>query len=91
MRRNLLAAHTLAGHLLGVPLQPELSFEVPVASYTFPHKRLGYRVTRIDVGRDIASVLSTVKPDEPAPIMAVASTPHGPCHKCAPKKPGMVC
>src|SRR5271165_6301774 len=25
--------------------------------------RLGYRVTRIDVGRDIASVLSTVKPD----------------------------
>jgi D-alanine-D-alanine ligase len=25
--------------------------------------RLGYRVTRIDVGRDIANVLSTVKPD----------------------------
>ena len=25
--------------------------------------RLGYRVTRIDVGRDIASVLDTVKPD----------------------------
>ena len=25
--------------------------------------RLGYRVTRIDVGRDIASVLATVKPD----------------------------
>jgi len=25
--------------------------------------RLGYRVTRIDVGRDIATVLSTVKPD----------------------------
>src|SRR5262245_7645488 len=25
--------------------------------------RTGYRVTRIDVGRDIASVLSTVKPD----------------------------
>ena len=25
--------------------------------------RLGYRVTRIDVGRDIAAVLSTVKPD----------------------------
>lgn len=25
--------------------------------------RLGYRVTRIDVGRDIASVLTTVKPD----------------------------
>jgi D-alanine-D-alanine ligase len=26
-------------------------------------ERLGYRVTRIDVGRDIASVLATVKPD----------------------------
>src|ERR671937_2249642 len=25
--------------------------------------RLGYRVTRIDVGRDIATVLTTVKPD----------------------------
>src|SRR6266571_8486266 len=25
--------------------------------------RLGYRVTRIDVGRDIATVLGTVKPD----------------------------
>src|SRR5262247_2506516 len=25
--------------------------------------RLGYRVTRIDVGRDIATVLNTVKPD----------------------------
>src|SRR3974377_2592535 len=25
--------------------------------------RLGYRVTRIDVGRDIAAVLATVKPD----------------------------
>src|SRR5262245_33679132 len=25
--------------------------------------RVGYRVTRIDVGRDIASVLNTVKPD----------------------------
>src|SRR6476646_9601027 len=26
-------------------------------------ERLGYRATRIDVGRDIANVLSTVKPD----------------------------
>src|SRR5437763_10473159 len=26
-------------------------------------ERLGYRVTRIDVGRDIASVLATIKPD----------------------------
>ncbi|HMI95435.1 MAG TPA: molybdopterin cofactor-binding domain-containing protein [Micropepsaceae bacterium] len=38
------AAHTLAGHLLGVPLEADLSFEVPVASYTFPHKRLGWEI-----------------------------------------------
>jgi CO/xanthine dehydrogenase Mo-binding subunit len=38
------AAHVLAGHLLGVPLRPELSFEVPVASYTFDHKRLGWEI-----------------------------------------------
>ncbi len=37
-------AHVLAGHLLGVPLQPELSFEIPVASYTFDHKRLGWEI-----------------------------------------------
>src|SRR5438105_6601505 len=29
------AAHVLAGHLLGVPLKPEISFEIPVAAYTF--------------------------------------------------------
>ena len=38
------AAHVLAGHLLGVPLRPELSFEIPVASYTFDHKRLGWEI-----------------------------------------------
>jgi nicotinate dehydrogenase subunit B len=37
-------AHVLAGHLLGVPLQRELSFEIPVASYTFDHKRLGWEI-----------------------------------------------
>ncbi len=37
-------AHVLAGHLLGVPLEPELSFEIPVASYTFDHKRLGWEI-----------------------------------------------
>src|SRR5207248_3184962 len=37
-------AHVLAGHLLGVPLKPELSFEVPRASYTFEHARLGWEV-----------------------------------------------
>jgi len=35
------AADVLAGHLLGFPLKPDQSFEVPVASYTFEHKRLG--------------------------------------------------
>jgi nicotinate dehydrogenase subunit B len=36
------AADLLAGHLLGFPLKPDQSFEVPVASYTFAHKRLGW-------------------------------------------------
>jgi nicotinate dehydrogenase subunit B len=36
------AADVLAGHLLGVPLKPDQSFEVPVASYAFDHKRLGW-------------------------------------------------
>jgi nicotinate dehydrogenase subunit B len=36
------AADVLAGHLLGVPLKKDQSFEVPVASYTFDHKRLGW-------------------------------------------------
>jgi len=38
------AAHVLAGHLLGVPLEPEQSFNVPIASYTFDHKRIGWEV-----------------------------------------------
>jgi CO/xanthine dehydrogenase Mo-binding subunit len=36
------AADVLAGHLLRVPLKPDQSFEIPVASYTFDHKRLGW-------------------------------------------------
>jgi len=36
------AADVLAGHLLGFPLKPSQSFEIPVASYTFDHKRLGW-------------------------------------------------
>jgi nicotinate dehydrogenase subunit B len=36
------AADVLAGHLLGFPLKPDQSFEIPVASYTFDHKRLGW-------------------------------------------------
>jgi len=36
------AADVLAGHLLGFALKPDQNFEVPVASYTFEHKRLGW-------------------------------------------------
>jgi CO/xanthine dehydrogenase Mo-binding subunit len=36
------AADVLAGHLLGLPLKPEQGFEIPVASYTFDHGRLGW-------------------------------------------------
>jgi nicotinate dehydrogenase subunit B len=36
------AADVLAGHLLGFPLKPDQSFEIPVASYTFDHNRLGW-------------------------------------------------
>ena len=38
------AAHVLAGHLTGVPLEPQLSFEVPAASYGFEHKQLGWEI-----------------------------------------------
>src|SRR3989442_7009419 len=38
------AADVLAGHLLGLPLQPGLRFEIPVASYTFDHGRLGWEI-----------------------------------------------
>ena len=36
------AADVLAGHLLGFPLKPDQSFEIPVASYTFDHQRRGW-------------------------------------------------
>jgi nicotinate dehydrogenase subunit B len=36
------AADVLAGHLLGFPLKPEQSFEIPVASYGFAHQRRGW-------------------------------------------------
>jgi CO/xanthine dehydrogenase Mo-binding subunit len=38
------AADVLAGHLLRLPLKPDLSFEIPVASYTFDHGRLGWDI-----------------------------------------------
>jgi nicotinate dehydrogenase subunit B len=36
------AADVLAGHLLGLPLKPDQGYEIPVASYTFDHARLGW-------------------------------------------------
>ncbi len=36
------AVDVLAGHLLRLPLKPEQGFEIPVASYTFDHGRLGW-------------------------------------------------
>jgi len=36
------AADTLAGHLLGFPLKPDQSFEIPIASYGFAHQRRGW-------------------------------------------------
>jgi CO/xanthine dehydrogenase Mo-binding subunit len=36
------ASDVLAGHLLGFPLKPDQGFEIPVASYTFEHGRLGW-------------------------------------------------
>src|SRR5205085_2695664 len=38
------AADVLAGHLLRLPLKPELTFEIPVAAYTFEHGRLGWEI-----------------------------------------------
>jgi CO/xanthine dehydrogenase Mo-binding subunit len=42
--REGVAADVLAGHLLGAPLKPSLIFEIPVASYTFDHGRLGWEI-----------------------------------------------
>ena len=38
------AGDVLAGHLLGAPLHPNPIFEIPVASYTFDHGRLGWEI-----------------------------------------------
>jgi nicotinate dehydrogenase subunit B len=38
------AADVLAGHLLRLPLKPQYDFEIPVASYTFDHGRLGWDI-----------------------------------------------
>jgi hypothetical protein len=57
------AAHVLAGHLLGYSLAPEQSFEVPAASYTFEHKRVGWEV--IPPLMDRASPLRTTHLRDP--------------------------
>jgi nicotinate dehydrogenase subunit B len=38
------AADVLAGHLLGFELRPDNIFEIPRASYTFDHYRLGWEI-----------------------------------------------
>jgi nicotinate dehydrogenase subunit B len=38
------ASDVLAGHLLGLPLNTTPVFEIPVASYTFEHGRLGWDI-----------------------------------------------
>ncbi len=42
--RETRAADVLAGQLLGLPLNAGQSFEIPVASYTFDHGRLGWEI-----------------------------------------------
>ena len=57
------AADVLAGHLLGLPLKPQKDFEIPVASYTFDHGRLGWEV--IPPLMDRASPLRTTHVRDP--------------------------
>ena len=51
------AADVLAGQLLGVPLNPDLVFQIPIASYTFDHGRLGWEI--VPTLMDRASPLRT--------------------------------
>ena len=57
------AADTLAGHLLRLPLNPDHRFEIPVASYTFDHGRLGWDI--IPPLMDRASPLRTTHLRDP--------------------------
>jgi CO/xanthine dehydrogenase Mo-binding subunit len=57
------AAHVLAGQLLGVPLEPEQSFEIPHASYTFENGRVGWEI--IPPLMDRASPLRTTHLRDP--------------------------
>jgi hypothetical protein len=71
------AADVLAGHLLGLPLKPDLSFEIPVASYTFDHARLGWDI--IPPLMDRASPLRTTHLRDPfgPPIPVRQRVVHG--------------
>ena len=57
------AADVLAGQLLGFPLKPDQSFEIPVASYTFENGRLGWET--IPPLMDRASPLRTTHLRDP--------------------------
>jgi CO/xanthine dehydrogenase Mo-binding subunit len=57
------ASDVLAGHLLGFPLKPDQGFEIPVASYTFDHGRLGWET--IPPLMDRASPLRTTHVRDP--------------------------
>jgi nicotinate dehydrogenase subunit B len=57
------ASDVLAGHLLGFPLKPEQSLEIPVASYTFDNGRLGWET--IPPLMDRASPLRTTHVRDP--------------------------
>jgi nicotinate dehydrogenase subunit B len=57
------ASDVLAGHLLGFPLKPEQGFEIPVASYTFEHARLGWET--VPPLMDRASPLRTTHVRDP--------------------------
>jgi CO/xanthine dehydrogenase Mo-binding subunit len=57
------AADVLAGHLLRLPLKPQLDFEIPVASYTFDHGRLGWEIVAALMDR--ASPLRTTHVRDP--------------------------
>jgi nicotinate dehydrogenase subunit B len=57
------AADVLAGHLLDLPLKPDHTFEIPVASYTFDHGRLGWEI--VPPLMDRASPLRTTHVRDP--------------------------
>src|SRR5262245_22195240 len=61
--RETRAADVLAGQLLGLPLNAGQSFEIPVASYTFDHGRLGWEI--IPPLMDRASPLRTTHLRDP--------------------------